>query len=549
MRFFLRLFIVVFAVFGLTTLCHAASERPRLVVVVVVDQLPEWALELYKPLLADDGGIQRLLEDGVWFRNAWFPHAATMTAVGHSVLSTGTTPRTSGILGNSWYDAVANRAVYCVADERYRLVGADGAGVSPLRLRVPTVGDMLRIATAGTAKVIAVAGKDRAAALTAGRSGLAFWYSRDSGAFISSTFYCPDGSLPEWVERFNEAKPVLRYAGMQWELMLPVDRYVHREDRRTCEPPNDATFPHRLPGPEPLRTLASAVYGTPFLNELVLRLARSAVQGEELGQDAVPDLLWIGLSANDAVGHRFGPMSLEYQDCLVRTDRALGRFFAYLDEALGSDGWAAVLSADHGVAPCPEQVSRVGVAAARVDFNALRGTAVAALSELTGNESTAREILAGWGNYVYLRRNRLAELGLSLAEVQRHLARRLQQAEGVLAAYAASDLLAGDYPSTDEFARSAAATVHPVLGPDVVIVLKPFHIPGSGAGTGTTHGSPHPYDARVPVILRWPGADLPGAPSGEVLRRVYVTQVAPTVGLLLGVPLPGRTQPLPEIEP
>ncbi len=539
-------------------LCHRSTlaERPRLVVVVVFDQLPEWALELYEPILPEDGGIKRLIREGVWYQDAWYPQAATVTAVGHSVISTGLTPRHSGIVGNGWYDPTTGRAVYCVADERHRTVGSPGGGASPHRLRVPTVGDLLRLATAGRGKVVSVAGKDRSAVLMAGHGGQAYWYSRTNGMFVTSTYYQPEGKLPDWVVAFNKEGRIRRYAGALWALTLEPDAYVQSVDDRPCEPEGGRTFPHRMPeAASPV--LGGAVYSSPFLHEHILAFAKAAIEGEGLGQDEVPDLLWIGLSATDAVGHRYGPFSLEYQDCLIRTDRALGAFFAQLDRAVGTENWAAVVSADHGVAPCPEHLAAHGIDAKRVDFTELRARVVEALAELAGDPESARALLAAWGPYVYLNRKKVQELGLDLGEVQRRIAKALELDADVAAAFAAEDLLNGDYSKTDFLAAQAAQTIHPAIGPDVVVVLRPYCIPGNGRpATGTTHGSPHSYDARVPILVRFPRlSPADGPETGDDRRtteggalsspRVYVTQIAATISRWLRLPRSTYFPPLP----
>src|SRR5258708_7887256 len=90
------------------------------------------------------------------------------------------------------------------------LVGMAGGGaaarmgIAPTTLRVSTVGDELKMASGGRAKVWGLALKDRAAVLMAGRlADGALWFDEASGAWISSRWYRPDGTLPGWVARLN----------------------------------------------------------------------------------------------------------------------------------------------------------------------------------------------------------------------------------------------------------------------------------------------------------------------------------------------------------
>ena len=43
----------------------------------------------------------------------------------------------------------------------------------------------------------------------------------------------------------------------------------------------------------------------------------------------------MSFSANDKVGHSFGPYSQEVEDITLRTDRVLGDLFNYIDQKIG----------------------------------------------------------------------------------------------------------------------------------------------------------------------------------------------------------------------
>src|SRR5262245_65212746 len=64
--------------------------------------------------------------------------------------------------------------------------------------------------------------------------------------------------------------------------------------------------------------------------------------------------LGISFSALDKVGHDYGPNSHEVQDVLIRLDRTLGLLFTGLDRLVGAGNYTVALTADHGVAPIPE---------------------------------------------------------------------------------------------------------------------------------------------------------------------------------------------------
>jgi arylsulfatase A-like enzyme len=76
-----------------------------------------------------------------------------------------------------------------------------------------------------------------------------------------------------------------------------------------------------------------------------------------------------------------------------------------------------------------------------------------------------------------------------------------------------------------------AKSYHQQRSGDLEIVLDPYWLRSSA---GTTHGTPYPYDAHIPLILMGPGV-IPGSYAATAA----LNDVAPTVALLLGIAPPG----------
>ncbi|MFP5392898.1 MAG: alkaline phosphatase family protein, partial [Gammaproteobacteria bacterium] len=157
-------------------LAHAAdSAPPKLVVVVVVDGLPNEQVLRYRDQFAQ-GGFRRLLERGAWFSNAHQAHGVTVTAVGHAAILSGAYPYQHGIIGNDWIDQASGKKMYCTEDPGATYIGEAtqaSDGTSPANLRVATLGDELRYATGNRSRIVTVSGKDRGAILLAGKTGTA----------------------------------------------------------------------------------------------------------------------------------------------------------------------------------------------------------------------------------------------------------------------------------------------------------------------------------------------------------------------------------------
>ncbi len=552
-----------------------AGAPPRLVVVISIDQfradyLTRFA-DLYLPPGADakPGGFRYLMERGAYFADAHHDHFPLYTGPGHSVLLTGAPPYESGIVGNAWYDRALGRRRYCVEDPESPLVGvavpggrgggsaggggaagpaiagsAGGAGarpgISPATLLVDTVGDELKMATGGQAKVWGLAFKDRAAVLMAGRlADGALWLDDASGAWISSAFYRPDGTLPAWVQALNAQHPFDAWFGKEWLPSVPeaaLARLWTPGSRYAADPSALGTgFPHLIDGGarQPGKDYYNALATTPFGNDLVFAAARELIEREGLGQDEVPDLLAVNLSSNDYIGHAFGPDSPEVLDAAVRTDRQLAAFFAFLERRVpgGLGSVILVVTADHGVSPLPGALREARFPAGTLSDDALAAAAAKALEAAFGPGPWVTALVE---SNLYLNLAALDSGRIPHALAEETAAAALAAQPGIYAAWPRSHILEGRLPQTD-IARRVERSFHPRVSGDVVLVTDPFWMPGSL--TGTTHGSPYAYDTKVPLLLAG-GAIKPG----RYAARVSTLDLAPTLADLLGVLPPAGSE-------
>jgi len=334
------------------------TTTPKLVVQITVDQLRGDLPMRFRERLGE-GGFRYLLEQGTHFNNAHYRHANTETAVGHATLVTGADPSRHGMVSNYWFDPQTGESIYNTEDDRHHLIGKQAKphqGVSPRNLLASTIGDELVLSNAGQSRVFSVSGKDRGAILPGGHAGKAFWYSKSSGQFVSSTYYYDE--YPKWVADWNAGKPTERYRSQHWKLLQPRENYFARDlDDREYEADFGAlgrTFPHGY-GDDKYTNLIVGL--TPAVDELTLEFVKLVIEKEKLGAGAVTDFLAVSFSATDYVGHLFGPASLETEDNILRLDRILASLFRFLDETVGLENTLIVLSADHG-APIQRQIRR-----------------------------------------------------------------------------------------------------------------------------------------------------------------------------------------------
>jgi predicted AlkP superfamily pyrophosphatase or phosphodiesterase len=539
-----------------------AAESPRLILQITVDALRGDLPGRYSRLFGD-GGFRYLMEQGVHYTNAHYQHANTETIVGHVSLATGTVPAAHGMVGNVWFDREAGRLAYNIEDPDHHLltVGADVDrkteidptqkaakvdGRSPATILTSTFSDELAVHYGGRSKIFGVSVKDRGAVSLAGHAGKAFWFSKASGEFVTSSYYYDQ--YPEWVKAWNARKPARTYAGKSWKLMHDASKYLFGDsddrDYETDFPGFGRTFPHAY-GAADDKYFTTRLTLSPAGDELTLAFAKALLENEGLGDDAVPDYLAVSFSSTDYVGHLFGASSLESEDNLARLDRTLAELFSYVDDKVGLENTLIVLSADHGQPEVPGRLHELGIAGSHYfDTDALdKAPAIAALKKQFG---IAEELIEAYHQpYVYLNRDLIGEKGLDQAEVERAVAEELVKFDGVAAAVSSTALRTASLPDT-LLLRAILRNFHPKRSGDIYVVFEPnvFINDFDGLTVASTHGSPWRYDTFVPVIFA--GA---GLKAGTVSRPVTPYDVAPTLADYLGVKPPSGSigNPLAEV--
>ena len=516
----------------------ATAAQPKLVVVLVVDGLPQEQVTRYREQFGQ-GGFRRLLEQGAWFSDAHQAHGITVTAIGHSAVLSGAYPYQHGVIGNNWIDPVTKKSVYCTEDGNFHYIGEATQpydGTAPTRLRVSTLGDELRYATGDKAKVVTVSGKDRGAILLAGKTGTAYMYMEKTGNFASSTYYMQQH--PQWVQRYQTAKPQDRYYGKSWTPLLADAAYARdaRDDLVPAKPGTRNTFPFayysdsgKLDGEYYSRLKAG-----PFLDELTLEFARAAVDGENLGRNpaGVPDILGVSLSAHDYVNHAYGPESRMSHDHLQRLDRMLAGFFADLDRKVGMDNVLVVLTADHGFANVPEFAETRGFSAKRIDGAKLVDGLNQHLATTLGIDKL---VTTSSLPNIYLDYALAEKGGVHRAALEDAAARFLLQQEGLAQVYTRTQMETGAVATRmDTLMRRAW---NRQLSGDLMVVTKPAWYFGKGAG-GTSHGTPYTYDTNVPLMVFGPRWIKPGAYG----QYAEVVDIAPTLAHLLRIRQPSASE-------
>jgi predicted AlkP superfamily pyrophosphatase or phosphodiesterase len=517
-----------------------APARPKLVVLLVVDQMRGDYVDKF--LGQWTGGLKRLVEEGAWFRNAAYPYAATETCVGHATISTGAFPATHGMVANAWWDRKEQKMVTCTSDPDPNVKNIGYAGATPKgadtawRMAVPSFAEELKFQTSGATRIVTFSLKARAAITMAGhKADAATWF--DGGAWVSSSVY---GTLP-FMEEQAKSHPAKADFGKTWSLSLPESSYWYGEKALGAVPPDgwDLTFPHPLGGKSGVGEPDSAFYeqwaSSPFADTALTELAENAVDALKLGNSNGTDFLAIGYSPVDYVGHEFGPRSREIQDILVRLDKDLGNLFAHLDAKVGRGNYVVALSADHGVAPIPEDMQTTGADAGVLHLPELQERIEKALESFNFAKPAVARIT---GSDIYFVPGVYEKFLHDHAAMQAVLDAALSQF-GVSAVYRAEELK--DRPATQSpTLRALALSYFPGRSGDLFILPKPYWLmdgtpSGKQRSYGTGHGVPYNYDQHVPVLLMGFGIQ-----PGQYFQPITPADIAPTFAALCGITLASR---------
>lgn len=504
----------------------AQAERgpPELVVMIAIDQLSSDLFAQYRDHF--NGGLARLAEGAV-FPSAYQGQAATETCPGHSTLLTGVRPSRNGIVANNWVEAVsprADKAVYCAEDTTDPASTRRDPVVSARHLLVPTLGEWLKQADEDSRNV-AVSLKDRAAMMLGGNVTDAAWWWEGEG-FVTHTGGRPVGGIAA----INAAVAAAIAAGDGPVAGSTIPAYCRRVERGYTAGPVEFGAGRLAvrPGNE------GDWRRSPRSDRATLEVALDQLDAYRLGQREATDVLAIGLSATDYVGHAYGTNGLEMCLQLAGLDAMLADFFGELD-ARGID-YIVAFSSDHGGQDAPERLQEMAEPAA-VRFDPSLGPANLDLEvkKRAGITFDRQLVYSHASEYVFDPALTGPDRDRAIAATKAILLEHPQ----IEAVYTAADMAGIPAPDGNPqdwtLKQRARASYRPGRSGDLTILLKRgvSGVARPGEGYIATHGSPWDYDRRVPLAFWRAGMD-----GFEQPVPVETVDIAPTLAAVIGLETP-----------
>ena len=521
------LFIAALALFSCSK-----SNKPKLIVYIVSDQLTPDLLNKFDPLFT--GGFRWLIDNGIHYTNTFHNHGKTNTGPGYYTLSTGLYPGKGGIISNDWYDRDLKKAVNVVEDTSAINFSGKGEGRSFKNISSSALADWVKDANPKS-KVVSVSGKDRGSILMGGRNpDLALWYDKDGG-YTSSTYYLP--AIPLWVSDFNKNLNVRSYKDSTWSRLKEPHIYSDfaRADNfkgeKIISKKNGAKPILPLNFSEmPTGSLLNGFYEYPQGDRSLVSLAIESISRLRLGKGNHPDILFLGLSATDGVGHHFGPNSVEQLDNYLRSDKNLMYLIDYISSEVGLSNVLFVLTGDHGVMALPEYLQSQKISSGRVSVYQRKKVYTKIVNQI--DQAIGKDRVVQYGNAFYFSR----QLSKEEREIATQIIKKaVRDIEGVSEALSVDEIL--DL-SPSKLNNRLKNMVHPKKSPDVYVLLKENWL--WKRDYGSSHGSHYDYDSHVPLLI---------SKNNLVMKKnssnVSTVDIPVTIAKILGVNYPDNVDGIP----
>jgi hypothetical protein len=309
------------------------KEKPEIILTVVIDQ---GGMQLFKAHPKVPNFIQSIQAKSAYFPNAMVGHIDAHTAVGHAAIGTGSYPKESKVIGNSFFkvkDGKFHKSEIYATDEKL---------VNPSELLTETLADVLDFEEKNNSEIISQCYALRASIGMAGHGSAnipnqsyigdkdhVYWLNASEVNWVTDNRYY---TLPAYINQFNSFDYFKKYHPNGWS-GLKVNSKA------------DITKAWGIVMASPSEVKMET---DSFLNTI-----QTEIINKNKHKDHVTDLAYITLKATDAVGHQFGWESLEAKETFKEVDLAIKNIFNFLEKNY-SNNFILIITADHGCAPLPE---------------------------------------------------------------------------------------------------------------------------------------------------------------------------------------------------
>ena len=480
-----RCLATCFTLIALTS--SAATNKPRIVVSIFIDQLTFSGIESYASYFGTDG-FKKLMEQGNVYTNATFPHTPVDRSNAIATLMTGTTPYYHGIIGNRWLNRTTVQQMGCTDDpEQNGVYTIEKA--SARHILTSTITDELKVKTDGKAIVYGIAEKRDAAILLAGHAADgAFWKDTYTNTWCSSTYYMKSG--PDWLVAFNTSPERKKKKKTEFEQLTELTN-----------------------------------------------LAKLCIERTGMGSDDVPDMLCISLDASTQPDPK---KKLSWQEMQAKTymnvDRQLADLVATIEHQVGAQNVVFYISGLGYSDEPTKDYAHYRIPTGTVYINRVANLLNLYLGALYGSD---RYVDGCSHNQIYLNAKDIEQKRLKLNEILSLSQSFLLQCEGIRNAYTLESLQTSRSRDTEAILGNMNVTVGGHIALDIA--------PGWQLENEDTQEA-YSVDARkvkFPLFIYRPSHD-----GKHITIPVTAEQLAATLAETLQIQTPNgcSAEPLPSLD-
>lgn len=535
----LIIIIMLCIVLSIPSLVGADHTKPDLTIILVIDQFAAHYLPKLSQHLTH--GIKFLMNNSIFYKNAYYPHAVPSTGPGHANLSAGITSDYTGITANSWCNNLGKK-IACDDDDSTTaavinpLGGVYNYGKGPANIMVDTISDQFILASEPERphRVYSIALKSRSAICTANKMGKAIWLDTSNGHFTSSKAYFE--TLPNWLVNFNQKTNLQKASQVRWPLYYPEHssayHFAQINNYQWSSLPSivGKVLPIHWHQNDPLEMFER----TPAANQLLLDCALECIYHHSNKNSSQKLLLWVCLSPLDRVGHDYGPYSKEVIDMIYHLDHQIGRFIQRVAEHFPLEKTLFVLSADHGVSPIPELLNELGYPRAkRIHYKKIIQSINNSLAKKFGITGLIHSCMSG---QIFLNEQLFGTLDLEIQKnVLDHIKAALSSQPGIKRIWTKQELKS-IWPAADQIESFYKRQMFPGRTGRFIIQPYTYCIPDD-YGTGTGHRTPYEADTHVPLMMYQKNQ----LERQTVNQKVWTLQLANSLAFILGIQKPSAS--------
>jgi hypothetical protein len=510
------------------------SQRPKLVVLILIDQLSTNQIVAFRNQFSDNG-FNRLIYGGAFYRNASYPAGSAYTGSNLATLITGSYPSTHGIVSDWWYDRVRNKEVHALYGEF--LVNGDKSEKLPSADRVlsSSFTDELKWMNNGQSKVAAIGRNEQHTVWCGGHTPNQIYKIDDNtGEFVILQDSITETAIPDWIKKFNKKDFLNTYSSRGWGPLNDLSQYYQlryfSEQREGAK-----EFMYSLEMQEGEGAYIPVIH-SPYGNKLIRDFAMAKIIHDEYGKDDETDVLTVNFSTQSVHGNTFGAFDAETEDMVLRLDLEIADLLRNIDKEVGLENTLVALTSVSAPYRPIEENNKHGIPTGI--FSGHKASSLVNLF-LMAKYGQGKWVMAYHDGHMYLNHELIKERGVNIDEVKKEAAYFLSDMQGVAFALPISELRVATSELTS--LQNLKLNYHPHRSGDIVVKLSP--------------GWTEELDDGRKVSRDWKSNQLPLIFYGWKVnpKNVYQTtsmiHFAPTIASFLEIPFPNgcEGEPLQDI--